>query len=468
MYQVLAPTDGQVLTYDTVNGWQPEDSQGGEEYTISEISTNTTAQVNFLYVLTANLTLTLPATPSVGDRVALSNMSGTTTPTVARNGNLIAGLAEDLTIDVLNLSVEFIYSGASQGWIIFVDSILGTSGGGGSVDGNGTTNYISKWSDANTLTDSVIFDNGTNVGIGTSSPASAGSGRVALHLNSASGAGITFSKTGQANSYIYTAEADGEALAYYTDGEHLFYTVGSERMRIDSSGNVGIGTSSPDAQLTISRGLTSAYSIKMKRGNRTAQGIYTDGAGISLRAEDATNGDTSVRLGGDNVDSNDYDHISFTVENAERGRFTANGLTFNGDTAAANALDDYEEGTWTPSFVFTNAGTSSFSYALATGTYTKIGRLVCASFALTASITKGTASGDLTIAGFPIMPAGVTDMQTGYIGFQNLLSTDIIGLLHLAGTATVYIGKQSGGTLQAAAVTDGIDRQIRGTFIYYV
>jgi hypothetical protein len=160
-----APADGQVLTFDTVNGWQPEDSQG-EEYTISEISTNTNAQVGFLYVLTANLTLTLPASPSVGDKVALSNMSGTTTPTVARNGNLIAGLAEDLTIDVLNLSVEFIYSGASQGWIIFVDSILGTSGGGGSVDGNGTTNYISKWSDANTLTDSLIQDDGSTVSVG--------------------------------------------------------------------------------------------------------------------------------------------------------------------------------------------------------------------------------------------------------------------------------------------------------------
>jgi len=38
------------------------------------------------------------------------------------------------------------------------------------LDGTGTTNYISKWLDSDTLTDSVIFDDGTNVGIGTSSP----------------------------------------------------------------------------------------------------------------------------------------------------------------------------------------------------------------------------------------------------------------------------------------------------------
>jgi hypothetical protein len=36
------------------------------------------------------------------------------------------------------------------------------------VDGSGTANYVSKWSDADTITNSVIYDNGTNVGIGTS------------------------------------------------------------------------------------------------------------------------------------------------------------------------------------------------------------------------------------------------------------------------------------------------------------
>lgn len=38
------------------------------------------------------------------------------------------------------------------------------------IDGSGTTNYISKWSDSNTMTNSIVFDNGSNVGIGTTSP----------------------------------------------------------------------------------------------------------------------------------------------------------------------------------------------------------------------------------------------------------------------------------------------------------
>jgi len=40
----------------------------------------------------------------------------------------------------------------------------------GNVSGTGTTNYLSKWSAASTIADSVIYDDGTNVGIGTSSP----------------------------------------------------------------------------------------------------------------------------------------------------------------------------------------------------------------------------------------------------------------------------------------------------------
>jgi hypothetical protein len=38
------------------------------------------------------------------------------------------------------------------------------------VDGSGTANYVTKWSDADTITNSLIYDNGTNVGIGTTSP----------------------------------------------------------------------------------------------------------------------------------------------------------------------------------------------------------------------------------------------------------------------------------------------------------
>ena len=92
---------------------------GGGSLSVSVISTNTTAVVDTLYVLTASLTLTLPASPSTGDKVLLSNRTGTTTAVVARNGNNIQGLAQDLTIDALEIGLTLIYTGdATQGWII--------------------------------------------------------------------------------------------------------------------------------------------------------------------------------------------------------------------------------------------------------------------------------------------------------------------------------------------------------------
>jgi len=93
--------------------------QGAEaKYTPSIVSTNTNAVKDTLYVFTADLTLTLPASPSVGDKVALSNLSGVTTPVIARNGSNIMGLAEDLTIDVANAGIELRYADATNGWVI--------------------------------------------------------------------------------------------------------------------------------------------------------------------------------------------------------------------------------------------------------------------------------------------------------------------------------------------------------------
>jgi hypothetical protein len=84
---------------------------------VEVVAVNTAAAVNTRYVLTASLTLTLPASPAVGDEVQISNLSGTTTCVVARNGNKIQNLAEDLTIDSLNATITLVYTGATLGWV---------------------------------------------------------------------------------------------------------------------------------------------------------------------------------------------------------------------------------------------------------------------------------------------------------------------------------------------------------------
>lgn len=60
------------------------------------------------------------------------------------------------------------YDTASGRFTFFSTSSLVS--GGSLIGGSGLTNYIPKWSNSTTLTSSIIFDNGTNVGIGTTSP----------------------------------------------------------------------------------------------------------------------------------------------------------------------------------------------------------------------------------------------------------------------------------------------------------
>ena len=65
--------------------------------------------------------------------------------------------------------------------------------------------------------------------------------------------------------------------------------------------------------------------------------------------------------------------IKMGVSGANKVAVNSHGIVFNGDTAAANALDDYEEGTWTPNLVDSSA---TFSFSHQTGKYVKVGRMV--------------------------------------------------------------------------------------------
>ena len=84
--------------------------------------------------------------------------------------------------------------------------------------------------------------------------------------------------------------------------------------------------------------------------------------------------------------------LIFGTADTERGRFlSGGGLTFNGDTATANALDDYEEGTWTPALDF-GGGTTGITYSTQVGKYTKIGNLVVVSWRIYLA-NKGSSTG---------------------------------------------------------------------------
>ena len=183
-------------------------------------------------------------------------------------------------------------------------------------------------------------------------------------------------------------DADIGRIYYQHNGNHmLFYTNAQERIKISGAGDVGINTSSPTALLSVSDDtyLSSASTVGAKitlnsentgswLGTREMVAFESVGNGADHRT-----GTLSVKLKSGNSDTTltEYmqinavsNYTTFSTGGSERIRVTNNGLTFNGDTAAANALSDYEEGTWTP----TNS--ESVSLSMSASSYQKIGNTV--------------------------------------------------------------------------------------------
>ena len=147
-------------------------------------------------------------------------------------------------------------------------------------------------------------------------------------------------------------------------GDLRFFTYSgglSEAMRIDRLGNVGLGTASPK-QLSGQKSLTinaSVPRIDFKVGDVFKHHILAEAEYMSISADT------------DNNQSNS--RVVIEADNAVVARFDSDGVKFGADTAAASAIDDYEEGTWTPA-LYTYGGvstTSSSNY----GIYTKIGNI---------------------------------------------------------------------------------------------
>ena len=147
--------------------------------------------------------------------------------------------------------------------------------------------------------------------------------------------------------------------------------------------------------------------------------------GITIRA--ATSGTSSIYMSDATSGAGEYagyiayshgsDSMALAAAGGQRIRIDADGLKFGGDTAAANALDDYEEGTWTPFYTTANnnltlngnASTTSSMYTTQGGSYIKIGRkVICHMSIATNGVTSHGGSGYLWIGGLPFTTVTVS------------------------------------------------------------
>ena len=186
----------------------------------------------------------------------------------------------------------------------------------------------------------------------------------------------------------------------------------------------------------------------------------TNGRYVGFEARNRNSGDVRF-LNADLSATNKADAVIVCDNGSslfENARFlNTGGISFNGDTAAANGLDDYEEGTWTPTYLFGGSDTST--YTNRSGSYTKIGNFIFAKFAVDIS-SRGSGSGRMDIGGLPFTVAGSNAYHAAgcviYTGSFDWNSTGSLGgITAYYGNAILYFHRGDGNN--QAIINNAVD-----------
>ena len=234
-------------------------------------------------------------------------------------------------------------------------------------------------------------------------------------------------------------------------------TGGSERVRVDSSGNVGIGKTSPNIGshtrvLTVSNTGTSARTgVEIEGNTANAHGVlefYNNGTLVS------------------GLNSRGSDRLQFVTGSGGtvRGQFTSNGLNFGSDNTAATAINDYEEGSWTPNI--RNDGTTA-TWNNQTGTYVKIGKQVTCWWNADggSSPRSGGTSSALIMTGLPFSQSMFGNPILGIVGANKSSGTGLYSTIGVIFSAFGQGGTQVRFGAGGQAINFGID-YVAGTLTY--
>jgi len=204
---------------------------------------------------------------------------------------------------------------------------------------------------------------------------------------------------------------------------------GGERVRIDASGNFFVATTT-EASDDVGHALL-ANGAAYHTADGTYPGLFnrksSNGEVVQIRKDNTVVGKIGIETGGLTVDGEanhsgiifsassflprkNYSGADGTVDlGTTDGRWKdlyLGGGAFLGGTGTANKLDDYEEGSFTPSF---SASGCSFNYTQRFGNYTKVGRVVHCKIFMRAQ-SSGSTSQDLKITGLPFTSSNTSGL----------------------------------------------------------
>ena len=191
----------------------------------------------------------------------------------------------------------------------------------GEVVVNDPSNNVDFRVESNGQTHMLFVDGGNDrIGIGTGSPGNT------VHLKAAEGLGLRFENTSSTNSSFLTIES-GDKFQFNVggSGHFAFVTGGSEKAKIDSSGNLGIGTTTPESLLEISKtaGANDNTDLRIKTFRPGIRFID-----VSTNADDA-----EIVMDGDALRFRVSEEADADTALTERMRLTGSGKLFVGDVS---------------------------------------------------------------------------------------------------------------------------------------
>jgi hypothetical protein len=274
-----------------------------------------------------------------------------------------------------------------------------------------------------------------------------------------SGEQLLVSNSGSPNLQLRkTGVTDWGSLTYTGSLLQLGTWAGGNTLNITTGGNVGIGTTSPSSSISSNvLGITGSY-----------PGLVLESTGIAKKWSISANWGSGTAFLAFQDETANAERMRITSDGYVRLTASSGGIQFNGDTAAANALDDYEEGTFTPGLTF-GGGSTGMTFFDRAGVYTKIGRQVSCTIYL-ALTAKGSSTGEAILTGLPFTNGNYNrgSQSPASIRFDQITYT---------GTLQPYLANSSSGirfqyvteagsdvTVTNSNFTDGAEMSITVTY----